>query len=98
MFPIHYFNGISEFKKMVNFSFVFIRMTNEFQQLIGDTRVMLATKKRSLIGNVFVRNKQLSTQQQTTSVAKLEVVYNVRYLTKRIRSQSTVILFTFHVT
>ena len=54
MFPIHYFSGILEFKKMVK------NMGNKFQQLIGDTRVILATKKRSSIGNVFVRNKQLS--------------------------------------
>ena len=33
---------------------------NEFQQLIGDVRIMFAMKKRSSIGNSVVRNKQLS--------------------------------------
>ena len=54
VFPIHYFSRLSEFKKLLK------SLKNEFQQLIGDTRIMVATKKRSSIGNVFVRNKQLS--------------------------------------
>ena len=60
MFPIHYFSGLSEFKKTVK------SMQNKFQQLIGDTRIMLATKKRSSLGNTFVRNKQLSIVNETS--------------------------------
>ena len=60
MFPIHYFSGISEFKKTIK------SMQNKFQQLIGDTRIMLATKKRSSLGNTFVRNKQLSIVNETS--------------------------------
>ena len=54
VFPVHFFEGLSTFKKLIQ------SMSNEFQQLIGDTRVMIATKKQSSIGNTFVRNKQLS--------------------------------------
>ena len=53
VFPIHYFSGISDFKTLVH------SLGNEFQQLIGDTRIMLATKKGSSLGNSLVRNKQL---------------------------------------
>ena len=54
VFPIHYFSGLSDLKKLLK------SLKNEFQELIGDTRIMVATKKRSSLGNVFVRNKQLS--------------------------------------
>ena len=54
IFPVHFFEGVSEFKSLVH------SLTNEFQQLIGDTRVMFALKKSNSIGNRVVRNKQLS--------------------------------------
>ena len=54
IFPVHYFDGLSTFKKLIQ------SLNNEFQQLVGDTRIMIATKKQSSIGNKFVRNKQLS--------------------------------------
>jgi hypothetical protein len=53
VFPVHYFSGLSEFKSLIR------SLGNEFQQLIGNTNIMLATKKRSSIGNAVVRNKQL---------------------------------------
>ena len=54
VFPVHYFEGIYEFKKLVH------SLNNEFHQLIGDTRIMFAMKKGSSLGNLVVRNKQLS--------------------------------------
>ena len=60
VFPVHYFSDIPEFKKMIK------SLKNEFEQLIGNTRIMVATKKRSSIGNVFVRNKQLSITTNNT--------------------------------
>ena len=57
IFPVHYFDGIKEFKKVLH------SLDNEIKSLIGDTRVMLAMKKRSSLGNVVVRNKQLSISQ-----------------------------------
>ena len=60
VFPVHYFSDIPEFKKLIK------SLTNEFEQLIGNTRIMVATKKRSSIGNVFVRNKQLSITTNNT--------------------------------
>lgn len=54
VFPVHYFDGIREFKGVLR------SLDNEIQTLIGDTRVMFAVKKGSSIGNSVVRNKQLS--------------------------------------
>ena len=61
VFPVHYFEGLSELKKLIQ------GLSSEFQQLIGDTRVMIATKKQSSIGNQFVRNKQLSVLKDTAA-------------------------------
>ena len=54
VFPVHYFDGVSEFKTLVR------NLNEEFQQLNGDTRILFALKKGSSIGNRVVRNKQLS--------------------------------------
>ena len=55
VFPLHYFEGIDEFKKVLH------SLNEEIQTLIGDdVRIMIATKKRSSIGNSVVRNKQIS--------------------------------------
>ena len=64
VFPVHYFEGLSDFKKLIQ------GLNNEFQQLIGDCRVMIATKKHSSIGNKFVRNKQLSFSSTVTDTQK----------------------------
>ena len=54
VFPLHYFDGITDFKSVVK------SLSNEFRELIGDTRIMFAMRKNSSIGNTLVRNKQLS--------------------------------------
>ena len=54
IFPVHYFDGISDLKSLLR------SLDSELQQLIGDTRVMVAMKKGSSIGNSVVKNKQLS--------------------------------------
>ena len=54
IFPISYFQGISEWKSLLK------GVDSEFKQLIGDTCIMLAMKKGSRIGNMAVKNKQLS--------------------------------------
>ena len=54
VFPVHFFKGVNEFKKLVR------SLGNELHQLIGDTRIMFAMKKGSSLGNMVVRNKQLS--------------------------------------
>ena len=64
VFPIHYFEGIADFKKVVE------SLRNEFRTLLGETRVMLAMKKLSSIGNIFVRNKQLSLPQLSSDNQK----------------------------
>ena len=38
--PVHFFDGVAEFKSMVR------SLNNEIQQLIGDTRIMFAFKKQ----------------------------------------------------
>ena len=54
MFPVHFFDGVVDFKNVVR------SLHNEFQQLIGDTRILFALKKSSSIGNTVVQNKHLS--------------------------------------
>ena len=61
VFPINFFEGLQEFKTMIN------NLQNDIKQLIGDTRIMFAVKKGSSIGNSFVRNKALCTQDPTTA-------------------------------
>ena len=54
VFPVHFFNELSDFKAVVH------SLSDVFLSLIGETRIMLALKKGSSIGNNIVRNKQLS--------------------------------------
>ena len=62
VFPVHHFEGIKEFKK------VLFGLKTEIQALIGEeTRIMLALKKSSSIWNSVVRNKQLSILNFVTS-------------------------------
>ena len=57
VFPVHYFNGIAEFKSVVH------SLNNEISELIGNTKIMFAMRKNSSIGNQLVRNKQLSSAE-----------------------------------
>ena len=53
VFPVFYFDGIQEFKKVVH------ELKNEIQTLIGEeTRIMLALKKSSSIGNSVCCSQQ----------------------------------------
>ena len=54
VFPVHFFEGVSNFKALVH------SLKTEFQELIGDTRIIFALKKNSSIGNRVVQNKKLS--------------------------------------
>ena len=60
VFPVHFFDGVSEFKEVVR------SLDTEINQLIGDTRIMFALKKGSSIGNRVVQNKQLSFPNSTS--------------------------------
>ena len=53
-FPVHFFDKLADFKAVLH------SLSEVFRNLIGDTRVMLAVKKGSSIGNNMVRNKRLS--------------------------------------
>ena len=53
VFPMYFFDGINQFKELIR------NLKDDFEQLIGDTRVMIATKKESSIENTLVRNKRL---------------------------------------
>ena len=57
IFPVHYFDGIADFKTMV------YSLKNEITDLIGDNRVMFAMKKGSSVGNMLVQNKKISLQR-----------------------------------
>ena len=64
VFPVHYFDGVAEFKSVVK------SLNKEIQELIGDTRIMFAMRKNSSIGNTLVRNKHLSSCDITTESQK----------------------------
>ena len=64
VFPVHYFQNLKEFKSVVH------ELGEEINELIGDTRVLFAIKKRSSIGNMVVRNKQLSMKLNNTNGQK----------------------------
>ena len=59
IFPIYYFDKLHEFQSMVR------DLKDDFQQLIGNTRVMFAIKKGSSIGSTLVRNKALCESNST---------------------------------
>ena len=56
-FPVFFFDGLNELKNIIHNS------KTELQQLIGDTKIVMAIKKNPSIGNTYVRNKTLSTEQ-----------------------------------
>ena len=60
VFPVHFFDGVNEFKSLVK------SLNTEISQLIGDTRILFALKKGSSIGNRVVQNKQLSFPKVTS--------------------------------
>ena len=60
IFPVFFFNGLPEFKSVVS------SLSDEFRQLIGDTRIMFAVKKGSSLGNILVQNKKLCINPSTT--------------------------------
>ena len=64
IFPVHYFDGISDLKSLLR------SLECEFQQLIGDTRIMVAMKKGISIGNGVVRNKKLSLADSDTDTQR----------------------------
>ena len=64
VFPLHFFEGIEEFKGLIH------GLKNDFRQLIGDTRVMLAMKKGQSIGNSLIRNKALCIETQVNQNQK----------------------------
>ena len=56
-FPLFYFDGFNELKKIISDS------STELQQIIGETRIVMAIKKNPSIGNKLVKNKILSTEE-----------------------------------
>ena len=58
VFPVHFFEKLEEFKSVV------YNLKDEIGELIGDTRVMFAVKKHSSIGNMMVKNKELSVKEK----------------------------------
>ena len=56
-FPLFYFKGFNEFKKIITDS------SAELQQIIGETKIVMAVKKNPSIGSRFVQNKQLSVEE-----------------------------------
>ena len=60
VFPVHYFQQLNAFKAVVR------SMKTELNELVGNTHITFAVKKRSSIGSMLVRNKQLSAKQDTT--------------------------------
>ena len=64
VFPVHFFDKLKEFKSVV------YGLKGEITELIGETRVMFAIKKHGSIGNMMVKNKELSMKENTTNGQK----------------------------
>ena len=64
VFPVHFFDKLKEFKSVV------YGLKREIAELIGETRVMFAIKKHGSIGNMMVKNKELSMKESTTNGQK----------------------------
>ncbi len=58
-FPIHYFDQLDSFKEVLKDA------SEDLSTLIGDTKIIMAVKKNPSIGNVSIRNKQLSMETKT---------------------------------
>ena len=56
-FPLHFFEGLKDFKKILTDS------KSDIQTLIGDTEIVVAIKKNPSIGNTVVKNKQLCNEE-----------------------------------
>ena len=56
-FPVFYFDGFGELKKIISDS------SAELQELIGETKIVMAVKKNPSIGNKCMKNKLLSSEQ-----------------------------------
>ena len=56
-YPLFYFDGINELKKIISDS------STELQQIVGETRIVMAIKKNPSIGNKLVKNKVFSMEQ-----------------------------------
>ena len=56
-FPVFYFVGLNKLKKIIHES------KTDLQQLIEDTKILIAVKKNPSIGNKNIRNKSLSEEQ-----------------------------------
>ena len=56
-FPVFYFDGFSELKKIISNS------RAELQQLIGETNIVMAIQKNLSIGTKCMKNKLLSSEQ-----------------------------------
>ena len=57
-FPIFHFQELSQFKKIIQDA------SEDLQQVIGDTKVVMAVKKNPSIGNSFIQNKSLSIEDK----------------------------------
>ena len=53
-FPLYYFDGLKEFKQLV------YQLETDLKLIIGDTKIVFATKKGRSVGNTVIRNKNLS--------------------------------------
>ena len=56
-FPVHYFDGLNDFRNILK------RSESDIRTLIGDTKIVVAIKKKLSIGNTILKNKQLCSQQ-----------------------------------
>ena len=57
-FPIFHFQELSSFKKILQDA------SEDLNQVIGDTKIVMAVKKNPSIGNSFIQNKSLSTEEK----------------------------------
>lgn len=59
VFPLFYFDGLNDFKKVIK------EVSEDIQTLIGDTKLIIATKRGRTIGNALVKNKNICMSQDS---------------------------------
>ena len=60
-FPLYYFDGINEFKKLVH------DLKEDLDAIMGETRIIFATRKGKSIGNTVVKNRGLCIEPNAES-------------------------------
>ena len=90
-FPLFYFDGINKLKKIIS------DFSTELQQIVGETRIVMAIKKNPSIGTNLLKTK-FSAQNNLffpTKNVTVQTVHNVHWSTSRIQLRWTIPLYVY---